>query len=160
MNMTFDELDGKLQSAIARAQKAEWELGQWKLAFPTAREANEVAGWLQQKRIKIKALEAELERVKTQNAVLTEAVKVMADSCGNWTRVELERIGKEALAGNADKECFTRDQVMPLVSCLEHIKMLATECREESRIVLSAAGLSACSGIAHAKDIGLLKDTP
>jgi hypothetical protein len=52
------------------------------------------------------------------------------------------------------------EAAVDLASCLQHIKTLALECREDPKVVLIAVGLSACGGVGIAQDLNLLEPAP
>ena len=112
----------------------------------------------------------ELERLQKQNAAMREALERYAPKTGAWDSqcalcgagVPHGEVKHNAncpfavgLKPDAGARYLSPEQVRPLVDCLAHIKTLALECREKPEIVLSAVGLSACSGVGHAKSLGL-----
>lgn len=107
----------------------------------------------------------ELERLRKQNAAMREALGQIVDPrivCADglpathaWLPPESRKLILAALQPDAGARYLSPEQVRPLVDCLAHIKTLALECREKPEIVLSAVGLSACSGVGHAKSLGL-----
>jgi hypothetical protein len=146
-----------------RPENAEAEYKQWKLAFPTAKSANEVAGWLQEKKVRIKSLEAELADVQAREAALRRALSVLVEpriSCADgqpathaWLTPETRQMILDALSTPAPR-VYTREEVGPLLHCA---KMAAEACGVCTRVELVTAGREA---LKHAYSIGLLKDTP
>lgn len=122
----------------------------------------------------IAELREELDRVKRQGAAMRAlasdwkaralALRMKAaaageqfkdDYIGKATAYEYAAADISSIQRTAGSDLLTREQVKPLVECLEHIKTTALECREAPKVVLAAVGLSACSGVAHAKTLGL-----
>lgn len=49
------------------------------------------------------------------------------------------------------------EAAVDLANCLQHIKKLALECREDPKVVLAAVGLSACGAVGIAESVKLLE---
>jgi hypothetical protein len=108
------------------------------------------------------ACKAELNAAKRREAALRQALESIckeARACLEREECEMGceeilEIAKPALQHDAGRDFVPREQVLPLASCLSHIKTTALECREDPAIVLAAVGLSACGGVTHAKTLG------